>query len=237
VRTVERDALLILLAIASGAADCWSYFGLGHAFVANMTGNTVLLGFSVFHPGGDLLHPGICLATYAAGVAVATGFTTRRLPQQQKVIWTRAVSWVLLLEALCMSATEILWVASRRSPGSTSNELLGLAAFAIGLQSGAMLVLKVPGIVTTYITGTWTTMMNGVTRLLTGEQIQAGERLKFEERTLLQAGFLSAYLLSAIFTGWLFSRAHYAVGAMPAACLLVVSLYGMYRGGEYSVAD
>lgn len=55
-RRSERDALLLMLAIAAGSADGWSYFGLGHAFVANMTGNTVLLGIAVFLHG-DLLHP------------------------------------------------------------------------------------------------------------------------------------------------------------------------------------
>jgi uncharacterized membrane protein YoaK (UPF0700 family) len=40
VRRIERDLLLLLLAVAAGSADGWSYFGLGHAFVANMTGTT-----------------------------------------------------------------------------------------------------------------------------------------------------------------------------------------------------
>lgn len=39
----------MLLATAAGSLDGWSYFGLGHAFVANMTGNTVLLGMSLAH--------------------------------------------------------------------------------------------------------------------------------------------------------------------------------------------
>lgn len=236
-RTIERDALLILLAVTSGAADSWSYFGLGHAFVANMTGNTVLLGLSVFHPGGDLLHPGICLACYAIGVAFATLFTTRRLPENKQVIWTRAVSWMLLLEAVCISGAEVTWFVTRGSTGSVHNILLGVAAFSIGLQSGSMFVLRVPGIVTTYITGTWTTMVNGVTRLITGEQLQSGKRLEFEERVLMQAGILCAYLLSAIFIGWLFARAPYAVGAVPAVCLLIVSIYSLFGAGEYSVAD
>ena len=39
-RETERDVMLFLLAASAGSADGWSYFGLGHAFVANMTGNT-----------------------------------------------------------------------------------------------------------------------------------------------------------------------------------------------------
>jgi uncharacterized membrane protein YoaK (UPF0700 family) len=45
-------------------------FGLGHAFVANMNGNTVMLGIAVFLYG-NLLQPGISLLCYAAGAALA----------------------------------------------------------------------------------------------------------------------------------------------------------------------
>jgi len=45
-RVSERDLLLLILAVSAGSADGWSYFGIGHAFVANMTGNTVLLGWT-----------------------------------------------------------------------------------------------------------------------------------------------------------------------------------------------
>ena len=45
-RSVERDLRLLILAASAGSADGWS-FGFGHAFVANMTGNTVLLGLAV----------------------------------------------------------------------------------------------------------------------------------------------------------------------------------------------
>ena len=37
-------------------------------------------------------------------------------------------------------------------------------ALAMGMQSGAMVQLKIPGIVTTYITGTWTTLVSGLVR-------------------------------------------------------------------------
>ncbi|MGC2545046.1 MAG: DUF1275 family protein, partial [Silvibacterium sp.] len=56
-RSAERDFLLFLLAASAGSADGWSYLGLGHAFVANMTGNTVLTGIAVFQKGGDVFHP------------------------------------------------------------------------------------------------------------------------------------------------------------------------------------
>jgi Protein of unknown function (DUF1275) len=56
-RPAQSDSLLYVPAVSAGSADGWSYFGLGHVFVANMTGNTVLLGVAVFQRHGDVLHP------------------------------------------------------------------------------------------------------------------------------------------------------------------------------------
>lgn len=173
-KTGERDGLLLMLAIASGSADGWSYFGLAHAFVANMTGNTVLLGISVFHANGDLVHPLIALASYIAGVAVGT-LIARGV--QPGVLWSKSVSWALFLEALLLVAAESAWVATHQHPSpEAASVLLGAVAVAIGLQSGAMVQLQVPGVVTTYITGTWTALTNGVTLLVSRQPRVTHER-------------------------------------------------------------
>ncbi len=235
-RPMERDAMLMVLAVTAGSADGWSYFGLGHAFVANMTGNTVLLGMAVFQRNGDLLHPAITLACYAAGAALAT-FLTRNV--RQGSMWPRAVSWTLVLEALAMMCCEAGWAAVRMSgmapaPAADALDCLqGGVAFAIGLQSGAMLQLKVPGIVTTYITGTWTTLMNGLVLFGTRkEQRTPGQNAQFEERLLMQGVFLAVYFLSAVLTGWVLRHAPLGVGAISAASVLLAGVYGAARHSE-----
>ena len=46
--THTRQRILVVgLAAAAGALDSWSYVGLAQIFIANMTGNTVLLGASL----------------------------------------------------------------------------------------------------------------------------------------------------------------------------------------------
>jgi uncharacterized membrane protein YoaK (UPF0700 family) len=228
-RFSERDVLLLMLAIAAGSADGWSYFGLGHAFVANMTGNTVLLGTAMFLHR-DLLHPGISLICYAAGAALAS-YLTRNV--REGTGWPRAVSNTLALESALLIAAAVGWVLAGRhttSPGSTPalDFLLGGVALAIGIQSGAMLQLKIPGVVTTYITGTWTTLMSGVTRFFTREQHRSSEqKLEHEERMILQGGVLCAYLLSAVVTGLLFHYARLAVGVLPALSVLLVAVYAL----------
>jgi uncharacterized membrane protein YoaK (UPF0700 family) len=225
--SVERDMRLLILAASAGSADGWSYFGLGHAFVANMTGNTVLLGLAVFQNHGDLLHPAISLGCYAAGAVLGSLFTGTVQPG---TVWSKAISWTLMLEALLLLAAEAGWLAIHLHISHSINFelLLATVALAIGMQSGAMVQLKIPGIVTTYITGTWTTMLSGLVRLARHDQQQAPGQ-EAEKRLAMQAAVLSVYFLSAVLTGWLFRRLPLAVGVLPGLSVLLVALHGILR--------
>ena len=228
--SVERVVRLLVLAASAGSADAWSYFGLGHAFVANMTGNTVMLGLAVFQYHGDLLHPAISLGCYAAGAVIGSLLTGKVQPG---AVWSSAISWTLMVEALLLLAAEAGWIAIHLHMGhSPSLELLlATVALAIGMQSGAMVQLKIPGIVTTYITGTWTTMLSGLVRLARHEERQQpGQEIEFEKRLALQAAVLSVYFLSAVLTGWLFRYRPIAVGILPGLSVLLVAVHGLIYG-------
>jgi uncharacterized membrane protein YoaK (UPF0700 family) len=225
--SLERDVRLLILASSAGSADAWSYFGLGHAFVANMTGNTVLLGLSVFQYHGDVLHPLISLCSYAAGVIIGSLLTAKVQPSS---VWSKAISWTLLLEALLLLAAEAGWIANHFhiSHAPRLELLLATVSLAIGMQSSAMVQLKIPGIVTTYITGTWTTMLSGLVRLARREPQQApGQEVELEKRLALQAGVLSAYFLSAVLVGWLFRHLPLAAGVLPGLNVLLVAIHGL----------
>ena len=114
-RAGERDLLLLMLAVSAGSADGWSYLGIGHAFVANRTGNTVLLGVEIFGHGGDLLHPAIAIGCYAAGVIgaalltrnVREGDSWPRNPEFVAIFRTRAARGASVPpEALAIRAAE-----------------------------------------------------------------------------------------------------------------------------------
>lgn len=222
----ERDVRLLILAASAGSADAWSYFGLGHAFVANMTGNTVLLGLAVFQLHGDWLHPVTSLCGYAAGAMIGSVLTGNVQPG---TVWSKTISWTLTLEALLLLAAEAGWIGIHLhiSHSPSLALLLGMVALAIGMQSSAMVKLKIPGIVTTYITGTWTTMLTGLVRLARDEQEPPGQEVAFEKRLAMQAAVLSAYFLSAVLTGWLFRHLPLAVGVLPGASVLLVALHGL----------
>jgi len=227
-RPVERDVLLCMLAACAGSADGWSFFGLSHAFVANMTGNTVLLGMSVFAIHGDVLHPLTSIACYSSGVIAGSLLTRNAQPEQEGAPWSRQVPLTLLIEALLLIGAEVAWFRMHPTgvPNPTHSVLHGSVAFAMGLQSAAMLQLQIPGIATTYITGTWTTFMSGLTRI--GKQPPA-ERRRFESRLGMQAAVLAVYILSAVLTGCLFRYRPAAVGAVPALLALLVAIYGLTK--------
>jgi uncharacterized membrane protein YoaK (UPF0700 family) len=226
VRSVERDFRLLILAASAGSADGWSYFGFGHAFVANMTGNTVLLGLAVFQDHGDVFPLVISLGCYALGAMLGSLLTGSVRPE---MVWPRAISRTLLLEALLLLAAATGWIAIHLHAGHVPslNLLLATVALAIGMQSGAMVQLKIPGIVTTYITGTWTSLLTGLVRFARQEGPAEGQDPGFEERLLMQAGVLSVYFLSVVLTGWFFRHLPLAVGVLPGLSVLLVAVHGL----------
>jgi uncharacterized membrane protein YoaK (UPF0700 family) len=220
-QTTERNGLLVMLAAASGSADGWSFFGLGHAFVANMTGNTVLAGVSVFHMATDMAHPLVALGGYILGTIAGTLFN-RRI--RAGAIWAKSVSLTLFLESLMLAAAEWIWVVTRHHPSHRLElALLAWIAMAIGLQSGSMLQLRIPGVVTTYITGTWTILTSGLVLLVSRQPRAVRDKTKLEESFELQGCVLAAYFLSAALCGWAFRHAADIVGAIPALAVLLVA--------------
>ncbi len=241
----ERAILLFLLAMCAGASDGWSFLGFGEVFVANMTGSVVLMGISmfrhhsnVFHAGallsGQFVHPALALLAYALGVAVASYVTGREARQYQKAVWARSVTLVILAETLLAAGAEWAWHADRSGAHVPLMALMAVMALCMGLQSGAMLQLQVPGVVTTYISGTLTLFVRGITRLATREETSdVAPKAEYEERLEVQAITLGVYLLSAVLTGWLFMEAPRWAGMLPVACLATVSIWSLLRGGAY----
>jgi uncharacterized membrane protein YoaK (UPF0700 family) len=221
--SVERDVRLLILAASAGSADGWSYLGLGHAFVANMTGNTVLLGIAVFQNHGDLLYPAIALGCYAVGAVIGSLMTGKVRPG----IWSKAIFWTLMLEALLLLAAEGGWIAIHLHANHAPRLelLLATISLAVGMQSAAMVRLQITGIVTTYITGTWTTLLSGLVGLARRQKPQ--QSVQLEERLLTQVGVLSVYLLCAVLAGWLFRYRPIAMGVLPACSVLAVALHGL----------
>jgi uncharacterized membrane protein YoaK (UPF0700 family) len=128
----------------------------------------------------------------------------------------------LALVALAALAAA-LWQPREGSDGARL--LIAAVAFSVGIQSAAMNAMRIPGIVTTYITGTWTTLAIGVASLVDGEE-QGTAREPWERRLLLQGATLLVYCGSACVAGMLFrSHGNRWLGWWP-VCLLALAVGG-----------
>jgi uncharacterized membrane protein YoaK (UPF0700 family) len=155
---LNRQTMLLLLTLAAGSMDAISYLGLGDVFTAMMTGNIVFLGLSMGQ--GEFLAAlrGIVAITgFSLGVAAGAVIVDRK-PRDSD--WPVAVTWALALEVALLVLFVLLWnCCGGELSRALRYGLILLSAMAMGIQSAAARHLGVPGITTTYITGTLTTLM------------------------------------------------------------------------------
>lgn len=151
-----RDTMVLVLTWAASGVDALSYFGLGHIFTANMTGNTVLLGLAIGQGQGlAALRSIVALAGFMVGVA-GCAVVLEATPQHGD--WPINVTKAVMAESVVLALFTLTWHVGMHS-GVTIYALIALSAVAMGIQSAAIRQLKVPGIATTYITGTLTSMV------------------------------------------------------------------------------
>jgi uncharacterized membrane protein YoaK (UPF0700 family) len=157
--------MLLLLTLAAGSVDAISYLGLGHVFTAMMTGNTVLLGLALGQ-GHVLaaLRSILALMGFAAGVTIGALIVQR---DRRQADWPPGVTRALGLEGILLAAFAVAWNLSGPHPGDAIvYPSIVVTAVAMGIQSAAVQRLGIPGVMTTYITGTLTSLMVDLARNL-----------------------------------------------------------------------
>jgi uncharacterized membrane protein YoaK (UPF0700 family) len=110
----------------------------------------------------DLTRVASALAAFAVGVFLAV-----RIVKQTRDtgIWPRGVSIVLGGAGLAEVAFLVGWLAVSGYPSTTQGDLLiAVSAFALGMQSGAVMSLGVKGIFTTAATATMIMLMSDEAR-------------------------------------------------------------------------
>ncbi len=227
--SVRRDPMLLVLTWAAGYVDALSYLALGHVFTAMMTGNTVLLGLALGQgEAAAALRSVIALGGFLAGVAVGgliVGTDTRSAE------WPPAVTAALAAEGLVLALFITTWHLG--TPG-TRGVLIGQLALAMGIQSAAVRCLGVPGIATTYITGTLTSLMVDLVgwarahgRLLAATAAGRGSAgvaapVNWEQRVGLLSGVFVAYGLGALVGGVPLIRTSPLVSVIPFVAVAAV---------------
>lgn len=212
-----RDVLLVCLTFASGAVDAFSLLGLGRVFTALMSGNVILLGLAAGSSAGSrALRSAVALVVYAVAVFAATRFMRNRGNPR---LWPPAMTVVLVWEAVAQAGLLAGWVGASGHPNAAFEVILvGVSAFAMGLQAGAVARLGVAGVTTTYVTGT-------LTRLIGELALGSGKH-----REIVRWGsVLGALLFGALCSALLMSGARQVAPALPLAITLLVIGVAVWR--------
>jgi uncharacterized membrane protein YoaK (UPF0700 family) len=208
---------LLLLSLTAGSADAAGYLGLGRVFTSNMTGNLVLLGIDLGQRRfGEALHSVYVLAVFLAGVALGT-WMTRDLDGHRGADVLRRIT---PHEALLLVIFAVLWSLRYETTPDLSYGLVPFLAVAMGLQSAAFHRLRIPGVATTAITSTMTTLVSGVVGMLSPRRSQAEK--PGPGRFVFQGLFLLLYLAGALLSGIVMIHQPRIVGFFPAAFVLYV---------------
>ena len=209
--------MLTLLAVAAGCVDAASFLGLGQVMTAAMTGNTVLLGLAL----GQADAAGALRADRRSrGVRRRRAGRARRssTAAQSGVVWAPAVTAALALELVVLVVLALAWHVLEGRAGVAIDyryPLIAAAGIAMGLQSAAAQRIGVPGVATTYVTGTLTSMAARLVGWLRSSAAAPGDQARDAGAPWLQASVWIAYGAGAVFAG----AAHFWwPGQLPSAC-------------------
>lgn len=191
-----------------------------------MTGNTILLGISI---GEGKLSSSMHSLTALMGFISGT-FLGAFIVEKKEAFWTSFIMLSLKIETIIIAAFSALSFFYTASENSYLIYLtIALSAIAMGMQSATVRYLKIPGIVTTFITGTITSIgMSVVQGMRKGFKKNDGNTLEIpgarnlEQRVELQAMVLLAYGATAVITGWIEYHGSKFLPALP--LLLIISV-------------
>jgi uncharacterized membrane protein YoaK (UPF0700 family) len=209
--------LLSALTLAAGYSDAVAFFGLG-VFTANMTGNTVLLGgalaakFVPHFPGMLTFElPAISIVCFVAGAcfaAFALRGETGRPPM-------RTMAIVGLAAALLVAAALVF---TRDSGARLTPLCVGLLSTVMGLQSVVAVRLGLPGVSTTYVTGT---LITAIVALL-GTPPGADERRQVAPNVWTWVLYLAGAVAGTLGLGMLGDRALWPAAVVVALLIPVL---------------
>lgn len=201
----------MVLTLVTGLVDATSFLGLGTVFVANQTGNVVLLGFALGGASGlPVFGPLIGLGSFAVGAVLG-----RWLRGDRGRLLTLGAAIECGLVATALVVVHFL---------STVYVPIVPLGLAMGLQNALVRRLRVPDLNTTVLTSTLTGLLS---EPLLGGQGRAGRRA-----TSVVALFVGALIGGALvsYTGLTYTL---GLAALLLATVGVTAYLLARRGGEW----
>jgi uncharacterized membrane protein YoaK (UPF0700 family) len=145
--------MLVSMTLVTGLVDAFSYLVLGHVFVANMTGNVVLLGFAlVGAPGFSIGSSVVAAAAFVLGSTVGGRIGSRFGARRGHLLASATAVQVIFLAAGMILAV----VSTAPLAGGYRYGLIVALAIGMGIQNATARKLAVPDLTTTVLTLTIT---------------------------------------------------------------------------------
>ncbi|AKU92441.1 DUF1275 family protein [Vulgatibacter incomptus] len=231
-------AWLLLLTLTAGSVDANSFYEL-QVFTANMTGNAVLLGIAIGSgAGASAVRSAFALAGFSFGACAGAAALRRRSPAEA---WSIRAATATAIEAAILLAGFIVLRLENFEP-STGNALavVVLVSVAMGLQSGVVWRLRIPGVSTTFVTGTIIGLMSGLTdgpaahppRGESGQRLAV--RTSWQRMAALQAATFVVYGAGAALTGLVHSSSALWAQLVPLAGIAAAILVSVEAHREKS---
>ena len=207
--------LLIVLTVVTGLVDAMSYLKLGHVFVANMTGNVVLLGFAA----GGVSEFSVAVSLVAIGSFLLGAVAGGRLGSSTDQHRGQLLALSTCAQVAAVGAAFLLSLASSDvSDGIPAYALVVLLAIAMGLQNATARRLGVPDLTTTVLTLT-------VTGLAADSHFAGGTNPNIGRRLVATAAMFIGALLGAVL---IFHVSVSAALAVAMALLLINAIAGYH---------
>jgi uncharacterized membrane protein YoaK (UPF0700 family) len=213
---------VLLFTGAAGSVDAITYL-TAHVFTANMTGNAVLLGIAAGQGKGIAAVASlVALIAFVAGVILGA----LAVDEGEAASARRAVRRAVWIETLILA----FFAASALAPRMLSERATALlmiisSGIAMGVQSAAVRRLKLPGIATTYITGTITALFSGLVHRMRLRARMPAETtfVGLKHSMALQAEVFLSYTIAAGACAALHVHRPSAVAILPLLALIGVN--------------
>ncbi|WP_307815877.1 YoaK family protein [Myceligenerans indicum] len=152
-RIPSQLVLMLVLTFTTGIIDAVGYLGLDRVFIANMTGNVVILGMAL--AGGDdlpIAGPLLALGAFFVGALIG-GRLTNAAPRD----WARASTVAFAVTGTIATGLGVAAMVEPPVEGTVWGfTVTGVLAVAMGLQAAAARRIAVKDVTTVVVTSTLT---------------------------------------------------------------------------------
>jgi uncharacterized membrane protein YoaK (UPF0700 family) len=237
---------VLLFTWAAGSVDAITYLR-AHVFTANMTGNSVLLALAVGQgQGAATVKALIALVAFIIGVLLGAILAGEG---GDRVKTFTAVRREVFFEAAVLA---LFAVACVRPPTTSIHFTVVLVIFtsgvAMGMQSAAVKRLSLPGIATTYITGTITSLFSGMVHNWMARKTRAARMVteaasghtpqpSMRHSVGLQAQVYLSYTIAALACGVLHNYWPSGVAILPVLAIAGIGVHMMFAKPATSLSS